>query len=68
LNFIAVGFTPRDKYVYKHRLIGLEADWIESNEPYAQYPYLPPENIHLKLFVEMLTEFGVVKRLHLLLR
>jgi len=41
-DFIAVGFTPRDKYVYKHRLIGLEADWIESNEPYAQYPYLPP--------------------------
>lgn len=41
-DFIAVGFTSRDKYIYKHRLIGLETNWIESNEPYAQYPYLPP--------------------------
>lgn len=41
-EFISVGFTTREKFVYKHRLLGLENTWIESNEPYAQYPYLPP--------------------------
>ncbi|MFH0733540.1 MAG: two-component regulator propeller domain-containing protein [bacterium] len=41
-DFISVGFTAREKFVYKHKLIGLESNWVESTEPYAQYPYLPP--------------------------
>lgn len=41
LDYFALSFRDRGKQTYRHRLLGLEDDWIINHMTTAQYPYLP---------------------------
>lgn len=41
IDFFAISYRNQGKQLYRHRLSGLEADWIVNQKTTAQYPYLP---------------------------
>jgi ligand-binding sensor domain-containing protein len=44
INYFAISYRIIGKHTYRHRLIGLDDDWIINQQTTAQYPYLPPGN------------------------
>lgn len=41
LDYFALSFRDRGKQTYRHRLLGLEDEWIVNQITTAQYPFLP---------------------------
>jgi len=41
IDYFAISFRDKSKQIYRHRLLGLEEDWIVNQNTTAQYPYLP---------------------------
>ncbi len=41
VDYFAVSFRNQGKQFYRHRLNGLQNDWIVNQKTSAQYPYLP---------------------------
>jgi len=41
IDYFAISFRDKSKQTYRHRLLGLEEDWIVNQNTTAQYPYLP---------------------------
>lgn len=41
LDYFAISYRDRGKQTYRHRLLGLENEWIVNQITNAQYPYLP---------------------------
>ncbi len=41
LDYFAISYRDKGKQTYRHRLLGLENDWIINQKTTAQYPYLP---------------------------
>lgn len=42
IDFFAISFVKVGKHTYRHRLIGLEENWVVDQKTNAQYPYLLP--------------------------
>ncbi len=42
IDYFAISFRNKGKITYRHRLIGLNDEWIENQLTSAQFPYLPP--------------------------
>lgn len=42
IDFFAISFVKIGKHTYRHRLIGLEENWVVDQKTTAQYPYLLP--------------------------
>jgi sensor histidine kinase YesM/ligand-binding sensor domain-containing protein len=42
IDYFAISFLNTGRLTYKHRLIGLEDEWVINQKTNASYPYLPP--------------------------
>ncbi|HMM12112.1 MAG TPA: two-component regulator propeller domain-containing protein [Bacteroidales bacterium] len=42
INYFAISFFIQGRHTYRHRLLGLEKDWVVNQQTTASYPYLPP--------------------------
>lgn len=40
ISYVGISFN-KEKMIYRHRLVGLERDWSETEEKYVQYTTLP---------------------------
>ncbi len=41
IEYFGISLIKTGKLTYRHRLVGLEEDWVENQQIVAQYPYLP---------------------------
>ncbi len=41
-DYFGISFLKQGKQTYRHRLLGLENDWVNNQQTIAQYPFLPP--------------------------
>jgi ligand-binding sensor domain-containing protein/two-component sensor histidine kinase len=41
IDYFAISYRNKGKQTYRHRLIGLENEWIVSQQTSSQYPFLP---------------------------
>jgi ligand-binding sensor domain-containing protein/two-component sensor histidine kinase len=41
-NYFGISFLTQGKQTYRHRLLGLENEWVNNQQTIAQYPFLPP--------------------------
>lgn len=41
-DYFGISFRKQGKHTYRHRLLGLENEWVNNQQTFAQYPYLPP--------------------------
>lgn len=41
-SYFAISFFLQGQQTYRHRLNGLEKDWVVNQQSVASYPYLPP--------------------------
>jgi ligand-binding sensor domain-containing protein len=41
IDYFAISFRNKGKITYRHRLLGLNDEWIENQLTSAQFPYLP---------------------------
>ena len=51
-QFTGVSFAAMGVLNYKYRLLGLDKDWIYSQQRIAQYPYLEPKNYLFEVAVQ----------------
>lgn len=51
IDYFAISFLKQGKHTYRHRLIGLENEWVVNQKTNATYPYLPPGNYTFELSV-----------------
>ncbi|MDO8896085.1 MAG: two-component regulator propeller domain-containing protein, partial [Bacteroidales bacterium] len=42
IEYFAISYAIQGRHTYRHRLAGLEDEWIINQKTTAQYPYLPP--------------------------
>ncbi len=42
IDYFAISYAIQGRHTYRHRLNGLENEWIINQKTTAQYPYLPP--------------------------
>lgn len=49
-HFVALNFSAPERVRVRHRLVGMDRDWIETvNEHVATYPQLPPGNYEMRV-------------------
>lgn len=41
-DYYAIAFTSPEKVMYRYRLEGVDADWVQTSSRSIAYPYLPP--------------------------
>jgi len=41
IDFLGISYKYKGKLTYKHKLTGIDEDWVISNKTQAQYPFLP---------------------------
>jgi len=51
IDYFAISYVKQGRHTYRHRLIGLENEWIINQKTTAQYPYLPPGEYTFELEV-----------------
>ncbi|MBK9292077.1 MAG: histidine kinase [Bacteroidetes bacterium] len=44
INYFAISFFLQERHTYRHRLLGLESEWVVNQQTTAAYPFLPPGN------------------------
>lgn len=42
INYFAISYRISGKQTYRHRLLGLDNNWIINQQTTSQYPFLPP--------------------------
>lgn len=55
-DYFAISYRNQGKQLYRHRLIGLEQQWVINQKTTAQYPFLPAGNYHF--VVEVMNSDG----------
>jgi ligand-binding sensor domain-containing protein len=51
VDYFAISYYIQGRHTYRHRLLGLEDEWIVNQKTTAQYPYLPPGNYSFEVQV-----------------
>lgn len=51
-SYFAISFFIQGRHTYRHRLLGLESDWVVNQQTTASYPYLPPGNYTFEVQVQ----------------
>lgn len=46
IRLVGISFTSGENLRYKHKLEGLDSNWIENTSPLINYPFLEPGNYH----------------------
>lgn len=57
LEFAAISYRSVGGIVYRHRMIGLDTGWQETQEAYLDYPTLPPGKYTFQL--QAINKFGI---------
>ena len=52
IDYFGISYRNKGKLIYKHKLIGLDDNWITNTKTQAQYPYLPPGNYIFKVIAK----------------
>jgi ligand-binding sensor domain-containing protein len=52
INYFAISFFLQGKHNYRHRMVGLESEWVFNQQTTASYPYLPPGNYTFEVQVQ----------------
>ncbi len=56
IEYFGISYLKSGKHTYRHRLLGLEYDWIINQQTQAQYPFLPAGSYRFE--VEVLNTDG----------
>lgn len=51
-EFFGISLIKTGKLTYRHRLLGLENDWVIDQQIVAQYPFLPPGSYRFEVEVQ----------------
>ncbi|MCE1202506.1 MAG: histidine kinase [Bacteroidia bacterium] len=51
-SYFAISFFIQGRHTYRHRLAGLENEWVVNQQTTASYPYLPPGNYTFEVQVQ----------------
>lgn len=51
-EFFGISLIKTGKLTYRHRLLGLEKDWVIDQQIVAQYPFLPPGSYRFEVEVQ----------------
>ncbi|MBS4058748.1 MAG: histidine kinase [Bacteroidales bacterium] len=54
IDYFAISYRNKGKLTYRHRLRGLEKDWVLNQKTNATYPYLPPGDYTFELSAQNL--------------
>ena len=52
IDYFGISYKHKGKLLYKHKLTGIDEDWVTSNKTQAQYPILPPGNYFFQVYVK----------------
>ena len=52
IDFFGISYKYKGKLIYKHKLTGIDEDWVTSNKTQAQYPYLPAGSYTFKVIAK----------------
>jgi ligand-binding sensor domain-containing protein/two-component sensor histidine kinase len=52
IDYFGITYKHKGKLLYKHKLTGIDEDWVTSNKTQAQYPILPPGNYFFQVYVK----------------
>ena len=52
IDYWGISYKHKGKLLYKHKLSGIDEDWITNNKTQAQYPILPPGNYFFQVYVK----------------
>ncbi len=51
-SYFAISFFIQGRHTYRHRLSGLEREWVVNQQTTASYPYVPPGDYTFELQVQ----------------
>lgn len=51
-SYFAISFFLQGRHTYRHKLSGIENDWVVNQQTTASYPYLPPGNYTFEVQVQ----------------
>lgn len=51
-SYFAISFFIQGRHTYRHKLSGIENEWVVNQQTTASYPYLPPGNYTFEVQVQ----------------